>query len=103
MITAQEVERKLMEYLEAVGGARDRTFSVRDFDSQVMMNAFTPEDRAVFAQALAALSAADILARAGGAGWQLTPKGLDAVRAAQESRRESARAVRRTRTRGVAP
>lgn len=87
MITAQEVERKLMDYFVAVGGDRARLFSVRDFDTQVMMNAFAPDDRAMLQQAISSLVAANILAPFTRTDWQLTPKGLEAIRAAKESRR----------------
>lgn len=92
MLTIQEIERRLMDYFVAVGGDPAKVFGPRDFDSQVMMDAFTPEDRAGLALALGSLAHAGIVAPASPGEWQLTKSGLDRVKATRETRRDAASA-----------
>ena len=85
-MTATDVERALMNYFAAIGAAAGRTFSIREFDTQVMMNAYAPEDRACLALALAALAGAGVVLAASPTDYQLTPEGLRQVRAIRHSR-----------------
>jgi hypothetical protein len=86
MITIDHVVRDLMNYFAAIGAAAGRTFSMRDFDTHVMMNAYAPEDRDCLQGALASLSESGIVEAASPTEYLLTAKGLTQVRALRQSR-----------------
>jgi hypothetical protein len=86
MTTIDDVVRDLMNYFAAIGAVPDRTFSIRDFHTHVMMNAYTPQDRECLAHALAALAEADIVRPESPTDYRLTAKGLDEVRALRQVR-----------------
>ena len=85
MITIDKVERDLMDYFAAIGAAH-RTYSIRDFHTQVMMNAYASEERDCLALALARLAEAGIVQPASPTDYKLTEKGLSGVRAMRRSR-----------------
>lgn len=85
-ITVDDVVRDLMNYFAAIGAASGRTFSIRDFHSQVMMNAYAPQDRDCLDPALASLCDAGVLERASATEYVLTPTGLARVKALRASR-----------------
>ena len=80
MLTIDHVVRDLMNYFAAIGAAAGRTFSMRDFNTQVMMNAYAPEDRDRLQGALASLCDAGIVEAASPTEYLLTAKGLIHVR-----------------------
>lgn len=84
--TTDDVVRNLMNYFAAIGSVTGRTFTIRDFDTHVMMNAYTPEERQCLASALAALAEADIVRPESSTDYCLTAKGLGEVRAMRRAR-----------------
>jgi hypothetical protein len=86
MTTIDDVVRNLMNYFAAIGAVTGRTFSIRDFDTHVMMNTYAPQDRECLAHALAALAEADIVRPASPTDYCLTAKGLGEVRAMRQVR-----------------
>jgi len=86
MITIDHVVRDLMNYFAAIGAAAGRTFSVRDFHTQVMMNAYAPEDRDCLQGALASLCDSGIVEATSPTDYLLTAKGLTRVRELRQSR-----------------
>ena len=62
MTPTEKVQQRLMHYMRSFGGAPGRVFTLRDFNTQVMMNSFAPEDR-VLDTALAELVDAQVLER----------------------------------------
>jgi hypothetical protein len=86
MTTIDSVVRDLMNYFAGVGAAGDRTFSIRDFDTHVMMNAYAPQDRECLGLALAALSEAGIVSPASPTEYCLTAKGLRDLRMMRDAR-----------------
>jgi hypothetical protein len=86
MTTTDEVVRNLMNYFAAIGSVTGRTFSIRDFNTQVMMNAYSPEERECLTHALAALAEADIVRPESPIDYRLTAKGLAEVRAMRRAR-----------------
>ena len=87
MSTAQEVERNLMNYFAAVDGQGKHSFSVRDFHSQVMMNAYTEMDRSFLQVALSSLIDGGVIALTTRNEYHLTKEGQRRVQAMRESRR----------------
>ena len=85
-MTTTDVERRLMDFFAAMGAAPGHTFTIRDFNSQVMMNVYTPEDRACLGLALAALAEAGVVLATSPTDYCLTPEGLRRVRAIRYSR-----------------
>jgi hypothetical protein len=86
MTTIDDVVRNLMNYFAAIGAVPDRTYSIRDFHTHVMMNAYTPQDRECLSRALEALTEADIVQAASPTDYRLTAKGLGEVRAMRQVR-----------------
>ena len=72
----KNVERDLLLYFASVGALAGRVFTLRDFNTQVMMNAYTAADRAGLHLALSALIKADILLELSVTEYSLTTKGL---------------------------
>jgi hypothetical protein len=85
MTTIDGVVRDLMNYFAAIG-ATGRTFSIRDFDTHVMMNVYAPQERECLALALAALAEAGVVSPASPTEYCLTAKGLRDVRAMRAMR-----------------
>lgn len=85
-MNTQDVLSNLMNYFAAMGSAAGRTFTLRDFNTQVMMNAYAPQDRECLQSALASLGESGILHATSHTEWLLTPKGLAEVRALRQSR-----------------
>lgn len=56
-----EVERRLLHYFATVRARAGTIFTVRDFNNVVMMDAYTPEDRACLQPALQSLERAGLL------------------------------------------
>jgi len=81
MITVDKVVRDLMDYFAAIGADAYRTFSIRDFNNHVMMNAYAPADRACLGLALESLARGGIVKPASATDYTLTPKGVTDVRA----------------------
>lgn len=75
-----KVKRALMGYLAAVGSA-DHVFTTRDFNTQVLIQVYKPEERAGLDVALGDLIAAGLLAQESATQWRLTPAGVDQMRA----------------------
>lgn len=95
MTRAKDVEHDLMHYFAAVGEPASRMFSIRDFNTHVMMNAYSPEDRAGLHLALAALAEAGIVVATSPTDYRLTPEGLRRVRALSQARRAAVFPARR--------
>lgn len=85
-MTTDDVVRNLMHYFAAIGSVTGRTFTIRDFDTHVMMNVYAPEDRECLRHALAALAEADIVCPESPTDYRLTAKGLSEVRAMRRAR-----------------
>ena len=80
MSAIEKLKQKLMMYMGSFGPAPGRVFTLRDFNTQVMMDAFSPEDR-VLDEALAALTSEGVVVRHSATEYQLTPEGYRACRA----------------------
>jgi len=80
------VKLDLLNYFATIGAAPDRVFTISDFSSQVMMNAYLPRERARLGYALAELLDAGILRRSSATGYLLTAAGLAVVRAKRRER-----------------
>jgi hypothetical protein len=80
MSPIQDTKRLLMEYFAALGAEPRHLFSVRDFNTHVMMNAYDSKDRGALDLALAELVAAGILGQHSSTEYLLTPEGLSRVR-----------------------
>lgn len=91
MTTVDDVVRNLMNYFVAIGAVAGRTFSIRDFNTQVMMNAYAPADRDCLRDALAALVEAGIVEPSSPVDYWLTAKGIKEVRAMRRARAEAGR------------
>jgi hypothetical protein len=74
MSSTEKVKQYVMQYLASVGNA-GTVFTLRDFNSQVMMNVYAAEERAVLEVALAELVDAGILERRAPTEYVLTQDG----------------------------
>ena len=74
-----KTKQDLMKYFAAIGGAPGRLFSLRDFNAQVMMNAYAPAERDSLEPALAELCAEDVLTRNSATDYFLSTHGLALV------------------------
>lgn len=88
MVTPLDIERELLDYFAAIGAAPGHAFSLRDFHSQVMMNAFTPEERDGLPVALASLVAAGLLTQSSPTEYLLTDEGLRRIAALRAQKRD---------------
>lgn len=87
MTTVDEVVCDLMNYFAAIGANAHRTFSIRDFHTHVMMNAYAPQERECLGLALARLAEEGIVKPASATDYLLTRKGLNGLLAMRRSRR----------------
>ena len=62
MEPVEKVQQRLMHYMRSFGSVPGRVFTLRDFNTQVMMNSFAPEDRVLDA-ALAGMVEGKVLER----------------------------------------
>jgi hypothetical protein len=74
------VKLDLLNYFATIGAAPDRVFTISDFNSQVMMNAYSPRARARLGYALAELVDAGVLRRSTATCYLLTSAGQALVR-----------------------
>lgn len=86
MITTDDVVRNLMNYFAAIEADTHRTYSIRDFHAQVMMNAYAPEERDCLRLALGRLAESGMVQPASPTDYMLTEKGVAGVRALRRSR-----------------
>lgn len=95
MSATVKTKQDLMEYFAAVGAAPGRLFSIRDFNSQVMMNTFAPEARDCLEVALRELCAEGVVTKQSATEYLLTAEGLALVHVLRGTReqRTAARAV----------
>jgi len=77
---SRNIQLGLMHYFGSVGSTAGRTFAIRDFNAQVMMNAFAAQERDGLQPALEALIAAGILSRISATEYCLTAEGTRLVR-----------------------
>lgn len=80
MSATEKVKQDLMKYFAAVGAGAGHFFTLRDFNSQVMMNTYAPQERAALDVALLELVDAHILIRQSPTEFMLTASGLTLVR-----------------------
>jgi hypothetical protein len=85
-MTSHDVVRNLMNYFAALGAAAGRTFTVRDFNTHVMMNVYLPEERECLGVALASLAEDGVVQCTSSTDYLLTPKGLADVQALRQAR-----------------
>lgn len=85
-MNTNDVRSNLMNYFAALGSAAGRTFTLRDFNTQVMMNAYSPQERDCLRSALAMLGESGVIHATSATEYLLTPKGLADVRALRQSR-----------------
>jgi hypothetical protein len=89
MSATVKTKQDLMKYFAAVGAAPGHLFSVRDFNSQVMMNTFAPEARDSLEMALRELCTEGVIRKHSATEYLLTAEGLALVhtlRGAREQR-----------------
>jgi hypothetical protein len=82
----ERVKLELVDYFATIGAAPGCIFTIRDFNSQVMMNVYSPEERAALGYALAQLVDAGILRLASATSYLLTAEGLAMVKAKRRER-----------------
>ncbi len=80
MSATLKTKHDLMKYFAALGTAPGHLFSLRDFNSQVMMNAFAPAERDALQSALGELCAEGVLAAHSPTEYVLTEAGQTTVR-----------------------
>ena len=80
MKNSHDIQHGLMHYFASVGSTAGRIFGIRDFNTQVMMDAYTAEERDRLQPALEALIAAGILCRVSPTDYSLTAEGVRLVR-----------------------
>jgi hypothetical protein len=85
-MNTQDVLSNLMNYFAAPGSNAGHTFTMRDFNTHVMMNAYSPEDRDCLHLALASLAESGVVHATSPTEYLLTPKGLAEVRALRQAR-----------------
>ncbi|MGZ5073660.1 MAG: hypothetical protein ACXWBL_11000 [Usitatibacter sp.] len=94
MIAIRNTRQLLMEYFAALGAAPHHLFSVRDFNTHVMMNAYDSKDRGALDLALTELVTDGILGQHSKTEYLLTPEGLSRVRSLRKAPQASAPGVR---------
>jgi len=77
---SRNIELRLVHYLASVGSTEGRIFGIRDFNAQVMMNAFSEQERDGLLPALDTLVATGVLARVSATEFCLTAEGRRVVR-----------------------
>jgi hypothetical protein len=80
-----DIRQRLLHYLAAVGPTVGRIFGIRDFNAQVMMNAFSAQDRDGLQPALDGLVAEGILSRVSTTDYCLTASGTRLVQGKKHS------------------
>jgi hypothetical protein len=85
MNTPPDIEQRLLHYLGAVGPTVGRIFGIRDFNAQVMMNAYSASDREGLQPALDALVEAGILSRVSITEFCVTARGTRLIRDRKQS------------------
>jgi hypothetical protein len=88
MSMTEKLRQQLMHYFACVGRT-GRVYGPRDFNSQVMMNAFDPHDRAALDDALWEMVEAGVLQRSSPLEFTLTSAGLDQIRRLRRHRPSS--------------
>jgi len=82
----ESVRLELLSYFATIGAEPERVYTIRDFNSQVMMNAYSPAERARLGQALAELLDAGILRQRSPTEYLLTAAGEAVVKAKRRER-----------------
>ena len=90
MSAIEKLKQKLMLYMGSFGPAPSRVFTLRDFNTQVMMDAFSPEDR-VLDEALAELANDGVVVRHSATEYMLTEEGYRACRGTEQARMATTR------------
>ena len=75
MNTPSDIKQAVLSYLGGVGPTAGRIFGIRDFNAQVMMNAYAASDRDGLRPALDALVEAGILGRLSPTEYCVTARG----------------------------
>ena len=82
----ESVRLQLLDYFATIGAAPGRVFTIRDFNSQVMMNVYVPTERAALGYALTQLLDAGILRHSSATGYLLTAAGQSMIKAKRRER-----------------
>jgi len=77
---AEKLKSDLLDYIVSFRPSRDRVFTVREFNSQVMAKTFDTEARESFGSVLADLVARDILQQRTPTDYNLSEHGVAFVR-----------------------
>jgi hypothetical protein len=80
MVATEKLKKDLVTYIASFAPSRERVFTVRDFNSQVMAMTFDAAVRDGLAAALDELIAEGVLERRAPTDYSLTDKGLGFVR-----------------------
>ncbi len=80
MVATEKLKKDLVTYIASFAPTRDRVFTIRDFNSQVMAMTFDAAAREGLGPALDELVADGILDRRAPTDYSLTEKGLAFVR-----------------------
>ena len=75
-LSAGLVEKRLLHYFATVRAQAGSMFTVRDFNNVVMMDAYTPEDRACLDEALRSLVGAGFIEMRSRTECRLTTQGV---------------------------
>ena len=78
MTPLENVRHRLMKYMGSFAATPQRVFTVRDFNSQVMMHSFSPEDR-VLDEALADLVSSGVLEKQSPTEYTVTARGQQEI------------------------
>jgi hypothetical protein len=90
MSAVEKITEQLMDYFACVAHP-GQVFGPRDFNSQVMMNAFDPEERARLGAALEELVRQGVLEASSPIEYTLTREGLATARRLRQGDRSAAR------------
>jgi hypothetical protein len=82
----ESVKLQLLDYFATIGAAPGYMFTIRDFNSQVMMNVYEPVERAALGYALTQLLDAGILRQGSATSYLLTAEGRAMVKAKRRER-----------------
>jgi hypothetical protein len=88
MVATEKLKKDLVTYIASFAPSRDRVFTVRDFNSQVMAMTFDAAAREGLGASLDEIVAEGILERRGPTDYSLTDKGLTFVRERRAARSE---------------
>lgn len=80
MVATEKLKKDLVTYIASFAPTRDRVFTIRDFNSQVMAMTFDAAAREGLGPALDELVAEGILERRAPTDYSLTEKGVAFVR-----------------------